>query len=90
MLSFIHLRILPTIFLPTDTYIGPHYATLVPQPLWNLTVQIPPHQYIPIWHSMVITAIRVAKAETVTNGVLPQVQPDLSTGAQWAMSIDTT
>jgi hypothetical protein len=29
-------------------------------------------------------------AETVANGVLSQVQPDLSTGAPWATAADPT
>jgi len=39
---------------------------------------------------MVFTAMRVEGAETVTNGVLSQVEPDLSTGALSVIATDPT
>ena len=76
--------------MPTNPYVGPQYETLLLQPLGDRALRIPPHRRISIRHSMVLTAMRVEGAETVADGVLSQVQPDLSTGAPWAPADDPT
>jgi hypothetical protein len=76
--------------LPTNPYLGPHYENLLPQPLWDLALWIPPDRWISIRHSMVFTAMRVEEAKTVTNGILFQVEPDRSTGDPWAMATHST
>jgi len=86
LLSLIDLPILPTIFFSTNLYVGQQYETLHPQPLWDLALQISPQWCIDICHSVVFTAKRVKGAAIVANGVLSQLQPDLSPGAHLAIA----
>ena len=86
MLRFSNLPIFLTIFLSTNPYVGPHYVTLLTQPLRDLTPWISPYRLVCIHHSTLFTDMWVEAVETVAHGVLLQVQSDLPTGALWALA----